>query len=100
MKERLQQQQPLRQYIDELLVEAGHAEPSKWQNELRGQLLDVPNAERVYINNGLRRILSAIDIKNDIDTTSARYCLNDQIDFHDWYHAIKQMVVPLLIKYY
>lgn len=100
MKERNQQEQPLAQYVDDMLAEAGHPEPAKWQVELRGEQPDVDNAERVYVNNGLRRILSNIDIRHDIDTSTARYCLNDRNDFHDWYHAVKQMVVPLLVKYY
>jgi hypothetical protein len=86
------------QAITELLIEAGHSEPSKWTIGLDPVASDPSTpqmAKRFLVNRYWRPVLGMVDE----DTTVARYCIMDEGPMYTWLLLFKESVVPVIVKH-
>lgn len=94
------QTKPLADHLDDLFTETGVVEPTKWRQYLPSFYPAGPNADRIYVNGALRRMLGLLQTNHGIQTHEERFCVVDTGAFQDWVDLLKKKVIPLLIKHW
>ena len=84
--------------ITELLIEAGHPEPTKWVTQLDPRSMSpdfTQTVKRFLVNRYWRPVLGMVEE----DTSVARYCLMDEGPMYTWLLLFKETVIPVIVKH-
>lgn len=100
MTELKTQTKPLADHLDDFFTETGVTEPTKWRQFLPEFYPAGPNADRIYVNGALRRMLGLLQTTQGILTHEERFCVVDTGAFSDWASLVRKKVIPLLVKHW
>jgi hypothetical protein len=89
--------------ISGLLSEAGHQNPTAWIDAMVANFgpqvrHEQPTIARAAANSHWRYILGIHGVRNNVDTSNARFCIEDMCKEYEWYKLMKQIVVPAIIQ--
>jgi len=89
--------------ISNLLAEAGHKDPTAWVNGMVANYGDQVTREPVMVarhaaNSHWRYILGTHGVNAGVDTSNARFCIEDNCNEYEWHKLFKQIVVPCIIQ--